>query len=220
MSWAAIIVGVVGTAATLITGGVQKHKANKALADLNRNQPIETIPQEILQNQELASLRSKTGLPSEQYAMAQKNIERQQARSLKAAMDRKMGLNLIGTLDDNANTAQGNLDVANAQARLGNEKTLMNVNNQVGNWRKGIYDRNVRQVWNRNFDYNMALKGQGNQNIANGINSGINLAGTAITGAMGGSNSSWANGLFGRRKNNNNNNSGYGGGNADGQGGY
>jgi len=177
MSWVAVAVGVVGTATSLIVGGTQKRKAKKELAKLNADKPIETMPEEIKQSQELANLRAKTGLPSEQYNMAQKNIQRQQQRALRGAADRKMGLAMLPYLDDNANRAMEKLDANNANARRENERTLLDVNTQVGNWKKGLYDRNVRQIWNRNFDYNMGLLGQANDNIMQGINSGINVAG-------------------------------------------
>lgn len=177
MSWIAVAVGVIGTATSLIVGGTQKRKAKKELAKLNAEKPIETLPEEIKQSQELANLRAKTGLPSEQYNMAQKNIQRQQQRALRGAADRKMGLAMLPYLDDNANRAMEKLDANNANARRENERTLLDVNTQVGNWKKGLYDRNVRQIWNRNFDYNMGLLGQANDNIMQGINSGINVAG-------------------------------------------
>lgn len=203
----AIIGGVVGVLATgynVYSGAHQKSKAKKELAKLNEEEPVEKIPQEIMQNQELASLRSKTGLPSEQYNMAMKNIQRQQARTLRAANDRRMGLNVLSSVDDNAQRAIGNIDAQNAIARQNNEKVSMDVNNQVGNWKRGVYDRNVRQVWNRNFDYNMGLLGSGNQNIQNSIASGLNLAGSLASSlnqsGNTNTNSSWVNGLFGRRK--------------------
>lgn len=194
------VVGILGTGYGIYSGARQKSKAKKALNQLNDEQPIETIPREILQSQELANLRSKTGLPSEQYAQAMKNIQRQQAKTIKAATDRRMGLNVLPAIDDNAQRATNNLDVQNAIAREKNEKVLMDVNNQVANYKKGIYDRNVRQVWNRNFDYNMGLLGSGNQNISNSISSGLNLVGSLGKGGDTSKNSSWINGLFGRRK--------------------
>lgn len=192
MSWAAAIAGSVAltaAAANMIASGRQKKKAKKALEELNANEPKETIPTEVLKNQELAEIRAKTGLPSEQYNMAMKNINRQQAKTIKAATDRHMGLNLLSSIDDNANKAIGNVDVQTAIARMENEKVLMDVNNQVANWKKGLFDRNVRQVWNRKYDYNMGLLGAGNQNQANAINSFANTAGSM-------SNSEWTSGMF------------------------
>lgn len=199
------VVGVLGAGYGIYSGERQKSKAKKELASLNANQPHEKVPTEILQSQELASLRSKTGLPSEQYSMAMKNIQRQQARTLRGATDRRMGLGLLGTVDDNAQRAIGHLDSENANARRQNEKVLMDVNNQVGGYKKGIFDRNVRQVWDRNYDYNMGLLGSGNQNVANSIAAGIGSLGTlAAASANNNRNdnrSGWAKGLFGRRRN-------------------
>lgn len=194
------VVGIGSAAYGIISSSTKEKRARREVDKLNANQPVETIPNEIMQNQQLASLRAKTGLPSEQYAMAQKNIQRQQARTLRSASDRRMGLGLLASVDDNANRAQGSLDAQNAQARLNNEKVSMETNNQVANWKKGIYDRNVRQVWERNRDYNMAVVGQQQQNKAQYINSGINLAASALMSSgigKSGSNSGWAAGLFG-----------------------
>ena len=193
----AVGTGVYGVA----EGANQKRRAKHQMQALERSRPVETIPDEVLKNQELANLRAKTGLPSEQYAMAQKNIQRQQARTLKAASDRKMGLSLLGAIDDNALTAQGNLDAQNAMARIQNEKTAMNINNDVANFKKGLFDRNVRQPWERAYDYNMALQGQGNQNITNSIVSTMGALGASASSLYkNGGNSSWANGLFGRKR--------------------
>jgi len=204
MSWAAVAVGVASAGYGIYSGARQKSKAKKELERLNREKPIEQIPQEVLDNQQMAKLRSQTGLPSEQYNEAMKSISRQQSRSLRKASDRGMGLGLVAALDDNANRAIEKLNVDNAKAKLQNERVLMDVNNQIANWKKGIYDRNVRQVWDRNYDYNMGLQGQGNQNIANSINSAINLAGTvALTKLAGGSgdgNGTRGAGLFARRR--------------------
>jgi len=205
MSWAAAIgasVAVTAAGVNYYSASRQKKKAKEALAKLNAEKPVETIPEEVIKNQQLASLRAKTGLPSEQYALAMKNIQRQQAKTLKSANDRRMGLGILASIDDNANRAQGNLDAENANARRQNERVSMDVNNQVANWKKGIFDRNVRQVWDRNFDYNMGLLGSANQNKANAINSGLgavaSFAGSAATGGAGGrSNSGWATNNFG-----------------------
>lgn len=188
----------VGTATYGIAEGAnQKRRARHKLEELDRSKPVETIPDEVIKNQELASLRSKTGLPSEQYNLAMKNIQRQQMRTLRGAADRKMGLSLLPSVDDNANRALETLDANNANARRQNERILMDTNAQVANWKKGIFDRNVREPWNRAYEYNMALKGQGSQNIANSITSGLNAVGAIAGAAKGSSNSNWASSLFG-----------------------
>jgi len=191
------VVAVGTTAYGLAESSNQKRRARHQQEALERSKPVDKIPDELVKNQELASLRSKTGLPSEQYAMAQKAIQRQQARTLKSASDRRMGLGLLAGIDDNANRAQGNLDVANAQARIGNEKTLMNVNNQVASWKTAKINRDLSR-WDNNMDYARAVEGSANQNRVNTIMSGINAAGLIAGSAY--NNSDWANGLFGGRQ--------------------
>jgi hypothetical protein len=196
MTWVAVAVGGVSIASSLIAGGSQKRKARRQLDELNKNKPVEALPTEIGQSLQLAQLRSNTGLPSEQYNMAMKDINRQQSRSLKKAGDRGQALGLVAALDDNANRSIERLGVENANARSKNERVLMDVNSQVGNWKRGIYDRNVRQPWMRNYDYSMGLLGQGNQNTANAINSGIGLAGNAL---LGGATGKMGKGFFGNK---------------------
>ena len=191
------VVAVGSTVYGLAESSNQKRRARHQQEALERSRPVDKLPDELVKNQELASLRSKTGLPSEQYAMAQKAIARQQARTLKSASDRRMGLGLLAGVDDNANRAQANLDAQNAQARLNNEKTLMNVNNQVAGWKTAKVNRDLAD-WNNKYDYARAVEGSANQNRVNTIMSGINAAGLIAGAAYKGSNnSSWANGLFG-----------------------
>lgn len=216
MSWAAVAVGVASAGYGIYSGIRQKNKAKKELERLNREKPIETVPQDVLDNQQMAKIRAQTGLPSEQYNQAMKDINRQQSRSLKRATDRGMGLGLVAALDDNANRAIERLGVENAKARTQNERVLMDVNSQIANWKKGIYDRNVRQVWDRNYDYNMGLQGQGNQNIANAINSAIGLAGTVALTKGTNTGSGRGAGLFARRPRRIKLNYGVGGGDVNG----
>ena len=194
------VVAVGSTAYGLAESSNQKRRALHDQQRLEANKPVDKLPTELVQNQELANLRSKTGLPSEQYAMAQKAIARQQARTLKSATDRRMGLGLLAGIDDNANRAQANLDSQNAQARLQNERGLMGVNSQIASWKTAKINRDLSQ-WNNNMDYAKAVEGSANQNRVNTIMSGINAAGM-IAGAAykGGNNSTWASGLFGNSR--------------------
>ena len=207
------IIGAVIAVGTTVYGlaesSNQKRRGRHQQEALDKERAIQdardVLPKELEQNRQLASLRSKTGLPTEQYAMAQKAIQRQQARTLKSASDRRMGLGLLASIDDNANKAQGNLDVANAQARLNNERNLMGINKDVASWKIAKVNRDLSQ-WNQKMDYAKAVEGSGRQNQANAIMSGINAAGL-IAGAAykNNSNSSWANGLFGNNTKSNKN---------------
>jgi hypothetical protein len=196
------VVAVGTTAYGLAESSNQKRRGRNQQKALQKEREIldarDVLPTELAQNQQLGKIRSNTGLPSEQYTMAQKAIQRQQARTLKSASDRRMGLGLLASIDDNANRAQGNLDSQNAQARLNNERTLMGLNKDVASWKTAKVNRDLNQ-WNQNMDYARAVEGSGRQNQANTIMSGINAAGLIAGAAYKGSgdNSSWANGLFG-----------------------
>ena len=197
------------TAYGLAESSNQKRRGRHQQEALDRERAIQdardVLPKELEHNRQLASLRSKTGLSTEQYAMAQKAIQRQQARTLKSASDRRMGLGLLASIDDNANKAQGNLDVANAQARLNNERNLMGINKDVASWKIAKVNRDLSQ-WNQKMDYAKAVEGSGRQNQANAIMSGINAAGLIAGAAYKNSNnSSWANGLFGNNTKSNKN---------------
>jgi len=90
------VVGVGTAAYGIISSSTKEKRARREVDRLNANQPIETIPTEITKNQELASLRAKTGLPSEQYSMAQKNIQRQQAKTLRSGSNSGWASGLFG----------------------------------------------------------------------------------------------------------------------------
>lgn len=173
----------------LIGGGIgiaQRAQAKKWLK--NHPQPIEAIPAEQLQNQELARIRANTGMPSEQYNNAIKSIQRQQLMALRGAQDRKGGLALLGGINEYGNDAVGNLNAQDAQMRVNAEGQLINVNNQVANTKRDLFQKNVRDKYLRDYDYNMGVKGAGNQNLVGGIDK--SLAG--LFGSAGGS------GLVGR----------------------
>jgi len=168
----------------LLTGRSQKRKANKMLAGMQY--PTETMPNEVLKNQKMAELRANTGLPSEQYNNAMKNIQRQQLMTLRGAGDRRGGLALLAGTQQSANDALSNLDVADAKTRIANEGSLMTANNNVANWKSRLFDSNTRQKYNRDYNYAMSLLGQGNKNILGAFDSfgaGLGMAGAqGLTG--------------------------------------
>lgn len=167
-------------------GFIQRGQANKWLK--NNQQPIEALPSEIKRNQELSEIRANTGLPSQQYNNAMRNIQRQQLMSLRAAgqMGGGKALSILGGINEQGNNAVGDLDARDAQMRLDNEGRLIGVNNNVANWKSQLFDRNVRQKWQRQWEQMMGQLGSGNQNIVGGIDglasAGIGLIGSGKTG--------------------------------------
>lgn len=165
----------------LVTGIGQKSKARKLLAGLQY--PTESIPNEILQNQALAERRANTGLPTEQYNQGKQNIYRQQNAALSASKDRRGGLIGIGKTQQITNDALLDLDVINANARIGNEKTLMNANSQLAGWKDKVWQANVKDKYNRDYQYAMGLLGSGNQNFT----AGLDAAGAGLVYGLQGS---------------------------------
>lgn len=165
-------------------GLVQRGQANKWLK--NNQQPIEGLPSEIKRNQQLAEIRANTGLPSEQYNNAMKNIQRQQLMALRGASQMGGGkaLGILGGINEQGNDAVAGLDAADAGARLNNEGQLINVNNNVANWKSQLFDRNVRQKWLRQYDNMMNQQAAGNINATSGVDQ--ILAGGGQYGASGG----------------------------------
>lgn len=164
---AAAIAQGVGGILKLIGGNSQRNKGQRIINEIG-DSPDQAIPNEVLQNQAMAKQRANTGLPSEQYARAMRNITRQQLMTLKGSSDRRGGLTLLPTIQQNSNDAQLNLDVADANARVQNERALYGINNNVASWKNKIWANNVRDKWNRKYQYGMSLLGSGNQNSANG----------------------------------------------------
>jgi hypothetical protein len=165
-------VNILGGVLKGITGGGQRRQGKKLLNQIGE-QPIEQMPSEITANQTLAGIRANTGMPSEQYNMAMQNIQRQQARSLMGAGDRRGGLSMIGSLQQGSDDAAGKIDAQSANMRLANQKDLMNVNNTAAGWKSKLFQQNILNPYMRKYNYAMNLLGSGNQNISNGIEQGV-----------------------------------------------
>ena len=84
---------ILGGAIKGLLGGGQKRKGRKLLDSLQY--PTEGLPSEVTENQILAKQQAATGLPSEQYANAMKNIQRNQLMALRGAHDRRGGLAVL-----------------------------------------------------------------------------------------------------------------------------
>lgn len=175
---------------SLINAGVgiaQRSKGKKLLKQAGEA-PDMAIPNEVLQNQKLAQLRANTGLPSEQYNNAIKNLQRNQLIALRGGQDRRAGLSLISGGQQAMDDATLKLDVADANARMQNEKVLFGANNNLASWRNKVWQNNVGDKWARKYSYANSLLGIGNQNAMTGINQFIGAG--ALYGGTGGFNRS------------------------------
>lgn len=165
---------LLGGAISGLIGGGQRRQG-KSLLKKSPHLDYE-IPQEAIQ-------AASEGLPSEQYAQAMKNIQRQQATAISAANDRRSGLGAIARTTALTNDAVGNLDARNSEARMRNQQIL-------GQYReRGWQVKNKQREEDRAYAY--GLMGAGNQNIVSGVDKGI-------AGLIG-----FGSGLVGQRNNNN-----------------
>src|SRR6478736_3545381 len=168
-----------------ITGLSQKRKAKKLLNSLG-DQPEYAIPNEIMQNQKMAQLAASEGLPSQQYNNAMKNIQRSQANALSGAIDRRSALMALPKLQQQANDAYGKLDVADANARMNNQRQLYGINSQVAGYRDKAFDINQMQPYQEKKNYYNSLLGAGNQNLMSGIDKAASGVGLLVGGGFGG----------------------------------
>lgn len=172
-----------------VAGLLQRKKAKKLLREAGE-QPSYQIPQEILRNQKMAEQSANEGLPSQQYNNAMKNIQRSQVSALSGALDRRSALMALPRIQQQANDAYSNLDVADANARMQNQKTLYGIGAQTAQYRDKSYQINQYQPWERKYNYGMQLLGAGNQNLIGGLEKFAGGAGMLLGGSGSGSNSS------------------------------
>lgn len=162
----------IGAAAGAIIGGVagfiQKRKAKKALEAAKFN----AVPKDVLETQAMARQMAKEGMPSEQYKMAERNIQRNQNAAMQAAQDRRGGLMKVGQVQQATNDATLALDAESARQKRANIQYLGQVNNVVGAYRQ--------KRGERDWDYAMGLLGAANQNLSNAADQGASALGYAI----------------------------------------
>lgn len=149
-----------------IVGFGQRRKAKKMLRSLKR--PTYAIPEEILKSQKQAELSAQEGLPSQQYQQAMKNIQRRQNEAIAAATDRRSGLMAISGSNRAANDAVVDLDVADAQQRLANQRTLYDISGRTAGYRDKAFQINQMQPYEQQYQYANSLLGAGNQNMLGG----------------------------------------------------
>lgn len=169
MSFAAAAGLVVGVGTSVYEGIKQKNEASR-LAGQNPY-PIQDTPQAEKDNQGIARQMANEGLPSQQYALAMKNIDRSRTAAMRDAYDRRGGLGLIGQIQQNTNDAKARLDAQNANARIQNQRQLIGVNNRVAAYQQSNFNWNQKNLYNQNYNYSQQLQGAGNANIVHGIDS-------------------------------------------------
>jgi len=172
MAGAAIAQGIGGL--IKLGTGIAQHREGKTLL---KRIGEEQVPQELIENQQIAKRRAGEGLPSDQYNQAMKNIQRQQLMALRGAHDRRGGIGALSGIQQGTNDATLNLDVADANKKLENERYAMGYNEKVGQFKHNI--------WDRKYNYAQQLKGTGGMNLTSGadqIGAGLGYGAMALGG--------------------------------------
>ena len=181
---AAALISAAPAALKGIQGLFQGAKGSK-LAKKNIR-PTYEIPQEFQQNLDTAAMRARRGLPQQQYTQGLQNIQRSQTAGLKELRRIGRGGNVAGLARAGMDATLG-LDIADAQARMGNENIEMGYRSQIGQQKlaKQKYDKFGR--YEEDAAAAEALKGAGRQNVMGGLSDLANIGMTAMAyGDLGG----------------------------------
>jgi len=149
-----------------IQGIFQGAKGNK-LAKQNIR-PTYEIPKEFQQNLAIAENMAKIGLPQQQYNQAQQNFQRNQASALRqfGRMGNPRGLAGIVRAGNDATLG---LDVADANARMANQRSVMGYRGQIGQQQLAKQQWDKMALYGERADAAAALQGAGRQNVMGGL---------------------------------------------------
>lgn len=157
---------IAGAATKLPLAIYQLVRANQ----LRRNRPEYDIPDEVMQNQNIAKTMAMEGLPAAQYNRAQANIDRNTAFGLRSASSRRGGLVGLGGMVQGANDAYANLDASDAAARRQTQGVLMGQNQNVAQYLDKAFQINELEPWQMDMQAAAAMEGAGINNLYNMFN--------------------------------------------------
>jgi len=130
--------------------------------------PTYEIPKEFQQNLAIAENMAKIGLPQQEYNRAQQNFQRNQASALRqfGRMGNPRGLAGIVRAGNDATLG---LDVADANARMANQRSAMGYRSQIGNQQLAKQQWDKMALYGERADAAAALQGAGRQNVMGGL---------------------------------------------------
>jgi len=181
---AAALISAAPAALKGIQGLLQGAKGSK-LAKKNIR-PTYEIPQEFQQNLAIAENMGRVGLPQQQYTQGLQNIQRSQTAGLRQLGRMGRGGSVAGLARAGMDATLG-LDVADANARMSNQRAAMGYRSQIGQQQlaKQQYDKFGR--YEEDAAAAEALKGAGRQNVMGGLSDLANIGMTAMAyGDLGG----------------------------------
>jgi hypothetical protein len=153
--------GVGAATGLALAGGEYLWNKNQAKKD-EAKRPIYQIPAEVQQGLSLAEQQALQGIPEEQKQQFISNLQRGTAYALGQSSSRKGGLAGLAALNENQNTAYGDLRSADAAARFQRQGRVYDqlgnvVNEKEQQWQinqeNPFYERTARDQANRGALY-------------------------------------------------------------------
>jgi hypothetical protein len=162
---AAVVAALISAAPAALKGVQGLFQGAKGAKLAKRNiRPTYEIPKEFQQNLAIAENMGRVGLPQQQYNQARQNFQRNQSSALRqfSRMGNPRGLAGIVRAGNDATLG---LDVADAQARMSNQRNAMGYRSQMGQQQLAKQNWDKFQNYGEKADAAAALQGAGRQNV-------------------------------------------------------
>lgn len=166
-------------------GALQRNAARRMEAE----NPFPTTEENenILRNTAIAERMSQTGLPGQEYSLAQQGLQRNLEGVLRQTQQMGgYGVNLPAILRQ-SNYAQQNLDVQNASARLQNQRLAMDARTKLAGEQNRVWGWNEQARYQQLAQRIASLRSAGGQNIAGGIGFLGQMMASGVWNGFGGS---------------------------------
>lgn len=166
----------VGSLAYGVGKGIsQNHKASQI--EKNNLRPTYQIPQEYIDNVNMARQMSQVGLPQQQYDNQVNNIYRNQSSGLNTLSRSANPGAGVAAVVRAGNDATNTLNAQDAAARQTNQRFYIGQNENLGQQQLAKQQYDKFDKYTENYNKAAALRGAANQSIQNGINGAASLAG-------------------------------------------
>lgn len=182
---AAAVAALISAAPAALKGiqGIFQGIKGKKMAKANVR-PTYQIPKEFAQNLAIAESMGRVGMPQQQYTQGLQNIQRNQSAGLRQIGRMGRGGSVAG-LARAGMDAGVNLDVADANARLANQRAAMGYRGVMGQQQlaKQQYDKFAK--YEEDAAAAEALMGAGRQNVMGGLSDMSRVGMTYMAGQDG-----------------------------------
>lgn len=152
----------------------QSSQANKI--DKNNPRPTYSIPDEYVQNVNMAKQMAQIGLPQQQYNNQLNAINKNQASGVATLNNSANPGSSLAAIVRAGDDATGNLNAQDASARQNNERYLIGQNGVLGQQKLAQQQYNKFDKYSEDYNKAAALRGAGAQNLQNGINGAAGIA--------------------------------------------